>query len=317
MYRAMLLHQEHDHVRLAGRLDLTEQQVFAAVDRLISLSLLKPSWDEPGMVRAVSPELGLELLLQREEQELALRQERIAQTRATPAMLAAEYASADSAAAPSRAGTELLDGMDEIRTRLETLASRCTQEALSFQPGGVLPTEAVEAGQPLNEQAILRGVKFRSLYLHSIVKDRVTVAYVKWAAEHGSEIRLAPTLPVRLLIVDRHLAVIPGDHPAPRPTAVVIHTPPVVRALLALFDAYWKDAEPLEPDTDQFVPGEPTAQEREMLRMLAAGDKDETVARALGISVRTERRMVADITARLGASSRLELGVKAAKLGWV
>ncbi|MFE7408952.1 response regulator transcription factor [Streptomyces laurentii] len=58
-------------------------------------------------------------------------------------------------------------------------------------------------------------------------------------------------------------------------------------------------------------------QEREVLRMLANGDKDETVARALGISVRTERRMVADLLARTGASSRFELGVKAAKAGWV
>lgn len=317
VYRAVLLHHEHDSARLARRLSMTETQVRACTDRLIALSLLRPSWEQPDSVRAVSPDLGLEMMLHHEQQELALRQERIAQTRATLSMLASEYASNRTAPLPE--DTEVLQGIDQIRTRLETYASRCTQEALSFQPGGSLPTEAIEAGQPLNEQAMLRGVKFRSLFLQSITKDRPGSDYVKWAGAHGGEIRLAPTLPMRLLIVDRNVAVMPGDPAAvERPTAVVVHSPPVIRALCALFEAYWKDAAPWEaPAATAGPPGGPTPQERAVLRMLADGDKDVAIARALGVSIRTERRIVADITARLRVSSRFELGVSAAKLGWV
>lgn len=317
VYRAVLLHREHDRTFLAGRLGMSEPQVRRAIDRLTALALLRPSWEHPHLVRAISPDLGLELMLQREQQALALRQERLAQTRTALAMLATEYASAGAAAVPAPDGTELLTGLDQIRTRLETLAVRCAHEADSFQPGGSLPTEAIAAGQPLNEQAMLRGVKFRSLYLQSITNDRVTADYIQWARSHGSEIRLAPTLPMRLLIIDHEEAVIPGSPLNGQPTALLIRTPPVIRALEALFEAYWKDAEPMAPPADVPAGPEPTPQEREMLRMLADGGKDETVARALGVSVRTERRMVAGIMARVEAGSRFELAVKAAKLGWI
>ncbi|MFD5143042.1 LuxR C-terminal-related transcriptional regulator [Streptomyces sp. NPDC058401] len=317
VYRAVLLHHEHDSARLARRLSMTEPQVRACTDRLISLSLLRPSWEQPDSVRAVSPDLGLEMMLHHEQQELALRQERIAQTRATLSILASEYAANRTGPLPEN--TVVLQGIDQIRTRMETYASRCTEEALSFQPVGSLATEAIEAGQPLNEQAMLRGVKFRSLFLQSITKDRAGSDYVKWAGARGGEIRLAPTLPMRLLIVDRSVAVIPGD-PATveQPTAVVVQSPPVIRALHALFEAYWKDAAPWEDHAPVAGPPVgPTPQERAILRMLADGEKDVAIARALGVSIRTERRIVADITARLGVSGRFELGVRAAKLGWV
>ncbi|MFF1418681.1 LuxR C-terminal-related transcriptional regulator [Streptomyces sp. NPDC058280] len=314
VYRAVLLHHEHGRERLAERLGVSPAQVQASVDRLIALSMLRPSWEEPDVIRAVSPEIGLELLVQREKAELAARQERIAQTHATLNVLAAEFSTFESGSGFQ--GIELLRGMDRIRTHLEALASQCVEEVLSFLPGGALPAEAMEAGQPLNEQAMQRGVKFRSLYLQSISKDRATFEYVRQTRWCGSEVRLAPTLPLRLLIVDREVAVIPGEVMSAQPTAILMRSAPVVRALLALFEAYWKDAEPLEEPSD-IHPGEISLQERELLRMLANGDKDEAVARELGVSVRTERRMVADLLTRLDASSRFELGVKAAKLGWV
>ncbi|MEV4973345.1 LuxR C-terminal-related transcriptional regulator [Streptomyces scopuliridis] len=314
VYRVVLLYNEHDRERLAERLGITIEQANTSVDRLISLSMLRPSWEEPDVIRAVSPEIGLELLIQHEKAELVARQERIAQTHATLNVLAAEFSTFESGS--NYEGVEVLRGMDRIRTHLEALASQCAEEVLSFLPGGALPAEAMRAGQPLNEQAMQRGVKFRSIYLQSISKDRATFEYVRQTRWHGGEVRLAPTLPLRLLIVDREVAVIPGEALSTRPTALLMRGAPVIRALLALFEAYWKDAEPLEDPFD-IHPGEITLQERELLRMLANGDKDETVARELGVSVRTERRMVAELLTQLDASSRFELGVKAAKLGWV
>ncbi|MEU9145826.1 LuxR family transcriptional regulator [Streptomyces sp. NPDC048349] len=317
VYRAVLLHREQSPDRLAERLSIPEQRVRESLERLVELALLRPSWDDPADVRAVSPDLGLEMMLQREQQELALRQERVAQTRAALTLLATEYVTAGRADAAS--GTEVLHGKDEIRTRLETLASRCEREVLSLQPEGSLTPEAIEAGRPLNEQAILRGVRFRSIYLHAIGKDRQALTYLRWADEHGGEIRLSPTLPMRLLIVDGEEAVLPGDAQAGQPTALLVRSAPVVRALHALFTAYWKSAETLQAVAEATgpAPGSPSPQERELLRMLAEGVTDAVVARALGVSVRTQRRMVADLSALAGASSRFELGVKAARLGWL
>lgn len=62
---------------------------------------------------------------------------------------------------------------------------------------------------------------------------------------------------------------------------------------------------------------EPSAVERELLGLLAEGLTDVTVAKRLNVSLRTERRMVAELMRRLGASGRFEAGVKAARLRWI
>nr|WP_240971567.1 helix-turn-helix transcriptional regulator [Microbispora sp. CL1-1] len=59
-----------------------------------------------------------------------------------------------------------------------------------------------------------------------------------------------------------------------------------------------------------------TGQERELLRFLYEGHTDEVVARKLGISIRTCRRITADLMNRLGARSRFQAGAQAAERGW-
>lgn len=314
VYRAVLLHHRTDAAGLAAMMDLPEQRVAEAVERLADLSLLAPSWEEPGRLRPVSPDVGLGVMLQRERQELAERQQRIEQSRSALASLAAEYTAQTRSGGLDR--SEAVVGIDAIRSRLESLAMGCAKESLAFHPDGALTEESIEAGRPLNERALDRGVRFRTLYLDSIARDRTTREYAKWMAEHGSEIRTSPTLPLRLLIVDGVTAMVPGPPQGAQPTALVLTSPPVVQAMLALFEAYWERGTQLGRPADRSESGL-TPQEHELLRLLAAGATDEAVARAMGIGVRTERRIVAELMERLQASSRFEAGVKAARYDWV
>ena len=52
-----------------------------------------------------------------------------------------------------------------------------------------------------------------------------------------------------------------------------------------------------------------------MLAMLAAGLKDEAIARYLGVSLRTVRRRVATLMEELGAHTRFQLGSAAERRG--
>lgn len=290
VYRAILFHKEHDPDRLAQLLDIDLSCVKAALDRLSDLSLLAPSRDSPGALRAVNPSLGLKVLLQREQDELAWRQQRIEQNRAALAALAAEYATSSR---PGTDGTEELDNVDDIRIRLEALAESCRHESLAFHPVSGLTEESIEAARPLNERAFARGVRFRSIYLDSVTNDRVTKAHAQWMAERHSEIRTSPTLPMRLLIVDTSAAVVAGLPGQTGPSALVFSSRPVVLAMRALFEAYWEHASPFHQEPSGTDPAsELTPQERKLLQLLATGLTDEAVARALGIGVRTERRIV-------------------------
>ena len=53
----------------------------------------------------------------------------------------------------------------------------------------------------------------------------------------------------------------------------------------------------------------------QILRLMAAGEKDAAISRRLCISVRTCRRHIADYLARVGATSRFQAGVIAARAG--
>ena len=50
-----------------------------------------------------------------------------------------------------------------------------------------------------------------------------------------------------------------------------------------------------------------------LLQQLAAGAKDEQIARTLGLSLRTVRRRVADLMIELGADTRFQAGVEAVR----
>ncbi len=56
---------------------------------------------------------------------------------------------------------------------------------------------------------------------------------------------------------------------------------------------------------------------RFLLQQLAVGAHDEQIARKLGISLRTVRRRVADLMRELGADTRFQAGVEAARRGWL
>ncbi|GHJ36768.1 LuxR C-terminal-related transcriptional regulator [Streptomyces sp. TS71-3] len=317
VYRAVLFHKEHDPHKLARLVRSDSDAVKAAIARLTELSLLAPSRDTPGALRAVDPSLGMKVLFQREQDELAWRKHRIEQNRVALAALAAEYMAESRTG--SADGTEQLDGIDDIRNCLESLTESCQRELLAFHTAGGPAEKSIEATRPLNERALARAVRSRSIFIHSITRDRATRAHAQWMAAHDCEIRTAPSLPMRLLIADTTAALVSGLPGQKATSALLFRSRPVVLAMRALFDAYWDHASPFDQaaSSREAEPGELTPQERKLLQLLATGLTDDAVARALGIGVRTERRMVAELMERLRASSRFEAGVRASRRQWI
>ena len=60
--------------------------------------------------------------------------------------------------------------------------------------------------------------------------------------------RVVPELPIRLIIVDRRIALVPlvsGGRVRAEIGALIVHESGMLDALLALFDRVWRDAAPL------------------------------------------------------------------------
>lgn len=314
VYRSMLARRDWGVAEIAGHLAIDEAAVRHALDRLVDLDLLRGSWERPGHWRPVNPDVGLAALVSREQAELARRQEQIERVRMDVADLVGEVARWS--VGPS-ADVEHLRGMDAVRGRLESLARETTREALSFTPGASQSEASFEASAPLDEAALARGVTLRTVFQSSAEHDSVTRRYVSWLAELGGECRTVPTLPLRMFVADRSVAVLPLDPVQSRAGALLIHSPGVVVALCALFETYWQLGSPFGERAVPRQGDRPSPQDAEILRLLAAGAKDETIARALGVSLRTTRRNVADLMTRLEASSRFQAGVNAVSRGWL
>ena len=131
----------------------------------------------------------------------------------------------------------------------------------------------------------------------------------------GEEARVLPGLPLKLVIVDRHTALLPLTLDSALAQTAVIHRSTLLDAMVNLFEIYWERALPLDergPAGDGL-----SGQDREILGLLVAGAKDEVIARQLGVGVRTLRRRMQHLMATLDAETRFQAGMQASRRGWV
>ena len=203
------------------------------------------------------------------------------------------------------------------------------------------PPYAAEGG--INEielNQLAAGVAYRGVYAEEAL---ATPDLIRSIAQHlaaGEQARLAATVPTKLAVADRSLALLPlslsprsrdGAHdgtgdtlgaPAQdtaQDTAVLVHPCGLLEALIALFDSVWAAASPLViiAAGEVGAPGELTELDRSLLSLLVAGLTDEAAAVRLRVSRRTVVRRVQQLMIAAGARSRLQLGWRAKELGWL
>lgn len=132
-------------------------------------------------------------------------------------------------------------------------------------------------------------------------------------AHAGEQVRLLPELPTRMVVLGATHAILPeplGQTDDPR---LLVRQPALVGALRLYFEEMWRRAQPIS-ELDTTTPSDP---KRFILRMLADGHKDEYVARALGLSLRTVRRRVSGLMIEFGCDTRFQVGVEAVRRGYL
>lgn len=126
----------------------------------------------------------------------------------------------------------------------------------------------------------------------------------------GEEARVADGLPMKMLIADGTLGLVPLRAADETSGVVMIHPSALLDALTALFEAFWRIAMPIR------LAGPPsssihTEQEETLLALLGAGMTDAAIAGHLGIGRRTVQRRVRALMDRHGAQSRPQLLLRA------
>ena len=212
------------------------------------------------------------------------------------------------------ADIEVLEGRDKAYQRMQ-----------HFQPTksvwAILPPPYVAPSHEPHESPDIpfleRGVDGRALMAESVLNITAIRRHFRYLLGFGSQFRTMPTVPPKLVIFDGESVVLGIDPDDPSVGVVVHHSRAVVRMAEELFLSYWDRA--VDPFAANRLErqGGINDQERAFLGLLVQGSTDEQVGRKLGVSLRTVRRVAAKLSEQVGASGRFELGVRAARRGWV
>jgi DNA-binding CsgD family transcriptional regulator len=316
VYLMMHSAPEADTAEIAERLKLQADEVVDAVDELSDLTLLRPGLSPAQRLRPVSIERAIHTLIRQQSEILKVQTGSLSMLQsAMKELLESRPTRQDGF---GHADVETLTGAEPIQSLVERLTFRATESVWSAIPGRPMSPETLEAARPFDEEVSRRGVPGRSLYQNSVLADRRNMEYARWLSNLGNEIRSIPVIPLRMIIVDRSLAAILHRQPQLPLEMFVVREPALVIPLIELYEMSWATAKPIDgPDAKQTDEREPTQQELALLRFLASGSTDEAAAKKLGVSVRTVRRIMAELMDQLEASSRFEAGHKATQRGWL
>jgi DNA-binding CsgD family transcriptional regulator len=250
--------------------------------------------------------------------------EAMASRRAQEAARARELAQSLSDLWSEHAGSatylEVLQTEEACASAQDALVSGAVEEVCALSIGPVSTTVASRPEPTVVDgffESIGRGVRYQVVYGMAVLRDPAALAAARSCIQAGEEARVCPDVPVNLTVADRRLALlsVPGRLDRRR-DVIVVRPSGLLDVLLTVFDSYWRMATPLTAAPES-PPPDDCETWRDLLGLLAAGLTDDAIARELGVSERTVGRRVARLEEVLGAASRFQLGLQAARHGWL
>ena len=201
-------------------------------------------------------------------------------------------------------GVRYLASRTAARERLAELMAIERREHLAINTEQAFDAASARAAAPLDMEILRRGVRMRVIGLPPADQD----LHVGESLHHPlCDYREAPQVPLKLIVVDRQVAIFPAD---PRDLGrgyLEISQPGVVRGLIMLFDNHWENAvNPREHGMQEIVLNQ---RERELIRLLAAGHTDVSAAEQLRISARSVTNIMRGVMDRFGVDNRFQLGL--------
>ena len=313
VYEALATSARRRAEDLADALELPLPQVGNALDKLLRLGLAVADPGDGVSVSAAPVELAVDALV-RSQQEALTRAQTFSRE------LAQRVARSGEVHRPEQL-VSVIVGREAMGSISQQLESAAREEVLSLdRPPYLAPYSGAGGGSnPQQQVGMASGVRYRTVFDQSVLDDPAIVERIRRDTTAGEQGRVLAALPLKLIVVDRSLALLPllsGMDEDP-PAALLIRPSVLVDSLVALFEALWRAAAPLRLEGATDDVGLEEREARTVIGLLAAGLSDSRIAHTLGISERTVRRKVATALELLGAETRFQAGLKAHERGWV
>lgn len=313
LYTVLIQSPRSTVAELAGYGSVSSQQATRDLHQLVHRGLANRLPGRQGRYIAVAPDIAIEPLLAKREDEL--RQARLGSSDLMKAFHAASRRDH-----PAEL-VEIITGESNIRSRTDQLPNAAREQIRGFDR----PPYVISPDEDLSQETrrLREGVSYRFVYsAQAVMWPGRLEGDIRDACAAGEQVRVRPDLPTKLWIVDDEMALIPiksGQHPIA--TCFIVRPCDLLDSLIALFEAEWERALPLRTflgeDSVAQDAAEPDETRTAVLSCLAAGLTDEGIARSLGCSLRTAQRHIRRLMHDLNASSRFQAGMEARQRGWV
>ena len=192
------------------------------------------------------------------------------------------------------------------RARLAELVAVARHEHLAMHPESRFDAEAAKPALSMDRTLHERGVSMRALGVQPASPDPMS-QYGWTPSDPRPAYREMAAVPMKLFVVDRKVALFPVMPTDVSRGYLEVTQPPVVAALVALFERHWTASRAVQEYTMPRIALDP--REHTLIGLLAQGHTDVSAARELRVSTRTVSTIVRSLMDRLGVENRFQLGL--------
>ncbi|SIR09345.1 helix-turn-helix transcriptional regulator [Micromonospora avicenniae] len=325
VYEALTRRRQATAGDLLGDVALSRAQLTRTLGRLVDRGLASRLSGRPTRYAATPPDqVATVLIAERERDLLRLR------THAD--QLAKELRQHDGTGRHPAELVEVIEGPANLRATLVRLQREARVQIRGLDRPPYLDNP-VSGNTEEAHQLANRGLTYRVIYDRSALAIPGRMAEIWRGIQSGERARVASNVPMKMMLSDNRLALIPvmtGGQLAD--AAYLVHPSSLLDAVCELFEALWERAVAINravvnrsgadhPDAVELIaeshPGQLSDRDTELIGLLAGGATDERIARTLGWSVRTVHRHVHRLMTMVGAETRFQAGMEAVRRGWI
>ena len=187
---------------------------------------------------------------------------------------------------------------------------RGRRETLTINPEQAFDAESARTGAAFDRQLIAQATRMRVLGVPPADRDTLSPPE---SPHPAYQVRESLEVPVKLIVLDRAVALLPADPERIERGYVEVSHPQVVLELAELFEKHWLKA--CDPAVGAVLPIRLTSREQAVVDLLALGHTDTTAAARLRISARSVTNILRGLMDRLGVENRFQLGLALGAIG--
>jgi sugar-specific transcriptional regulator TrmB len=312
VYVVLLDHPGATLAQLAALADLPKRRLRPVLGSLEDHGLISRSPERVHRYLPSPPTVAVDALIA--QQEEAMQHTRLAALRLEDRLRGAT--NPDPASAEI---VQIVNGREAAARHYTQIEQAAREEVLVFDRPPYYTTDQIDAINDTEKDSLARGVRWRAVYAQESLTLPGGYAHVRKSIAMGEEARVMAQLPLKLTLADRATGAVPLDlrHPDLGGGTLIVRTSSLLDALHVLFEFVWERATPLRLTSSGEVADHPpvpgsASGAQDLLSLLAAGLKDETIARQFGVATRTIERRMQTLMRDLDATTRFQAGWLAA-----